>query len=220
MSWEESKAATSLKRDFLNAWFAEDQRFFLTGGSALGMFYLDHRRSYDLDLFTTEAVDAFLLRNQILRLATSIGATCEPLQSSPDFHRFELRRGDDREVVDLVIDRVPQLDAEKNRFGAIQVDTLREIIANKWAAVLGRTELKDLVDLYFLEKAGHDIMGHVADAGKKDAGLEPAVLSHLIASVKIESVPGFMIRSLDLDDFQSFVDRIRRDLANRAFPGE
>ena len=63
-------------------------------------------------------------------------------------------------------------------------------------------------------------MAHIADAGKKDAGLEPAILSHLIASVKIERVPGFMIQSLDLDDFQSFVDRIRRDLANRAFPGE
>lgn len=51
MSWEESRATTSLKRDFLEAWFAEDQRFFLTGGSALGMFYLDHRLSYDLDEF-------------------------------------------------------------------------------------------------------------------------------------------------------------------------
>ncbi len=28
--------------------------FYLTGGTALSEFYLAHRRSYDLDLFTTE----------------------------------------------------------------------------------------------------------------------------------------------------------------------
>jgi hypothetical protein len=47
MSWEDSKACTPLKRDFLRAWFALESRYFLTGGSALGLFYLDHRRSYD-----------------------------------------------------------------------------------------------------------------------------------------------------------------------------
>lgn len=57
MNWEDSKACTPLKRDFLRAWFAEEQRFFLTGGSALALFYLDHRRSDDLDLFASEVVD-------------------------------------------------------------------------------------------------------------------------------------------------------------------
>ena len=56
MNWVDSKSCTPLKRDFLREWFAKEQRFFLTGGSALGLFYLDHRRSYDLDLFTTEPV--------------------------------------------------------------------------------------------------------------------------------------------------------------------
>lgn len=53
MNWVESSACTPLKRDFLRTWFAQERRFFLTGGSALGLFYLDHRYSYDLDLFTS-----------------------------------------------------------------------------------------------------------------------------------------------------------------------
>ena len=57
MNWEESKALTALKRDFLIAFFDRSQAFFLTGGSALGVFYLQHRRSYDLDFFTTEERD-------------------------------------------------------------------------------------------------------------------------------------------------------------------
>jgi len=51
--WEKSKALTALKKDFLQEFFAIEKRFFLTGGSALGIFYFDHRYSYDLDFFTT-----------------------------------------------------------------------------------------------------------------------------------------------------------------------
>ena len=43
MNWEKSKALTPLKRDFLKAFFEREHRFFLTGGSALGIFYLQHR---------------------------------------------------------------------------------------------------------------------------------------------------------------------------------
>jgi len=53
MSWENSKAITPLKREFLKAFCLREKRFFLTGGSALGLFYLQHRFSYDLDLFST-----------------------------------------------------------------------------------------------------------------------------------------------------------------------
>ena len=69
MNWEDSKACTPLKRNFLRAWFSQEQRFFLTGGSALGLFYLDHRRSYDLDLFTSEEVAGKEVQSLVNRVA-------------------------------------------------------------------------------------------------------------------------------------------------------
>ena len=33
----------------------DQERFYLTGGTALAEYYLGHRLSYDLDLFTSEA---------------------------------------------------------------------------------------------------------------------------------------------------------------------
>jgi hypothetical protein len=113
MNWEDSKACTPLKRDFLREWFAQDQRFFLTGGSALGLFYLDHRRPDDLDLFTTETVEDKEVQNLVFRVSTKIGAHCTAIRSAPDFHRFKLTRGEDREVIDVVVDRAPQLDPLK-----------------------------------------------------------------------------------------------------------
>jgi len=219
MNWENSRASTPLKRDFLTAWFAEDDRFFLTGGSALGMFYLDHRRSYDLDLFTPiEDINTLSLGSQMIRIARLIGATCDVVQTTPDFLRFELRRGAEHELIDLVVDRVPQLDEEKRREGTVRVDTLREIIANKWAALLGRSELKDVVDLFFLERTGHDIFDGFEDARQKDAGLDPAILSHLLQAVRIREIPGYMIEPLSVEELQAFVDRLRQEMAERAFP--
>ncbi|HMP73797.1 MAG TPA: nucleotidyl transferase AbiEii/AbiGii toxin family protein [Kiritimatiellia bacterium] len=70
MSWEKSNACTTLKRDFLNAFFLRERRFFLTGGSALGLFYLDHRKSYDLDLSTPEKID-WIEVDGLIRLCTA-----------------------------------------------------------------------------------------------------------------------------------------------------
>jgi len=51
-----NEVLTPLQAAFLERFFASQvgQRFFLTGGTALAAFYLHHRRSEDLDLFTLD----------------------------------------------------------------------------------------------------------------------------------------------------------------------
>jgi hypothetical protein len=218
MNWEDSKACTPLKRDFLRAWFALEQRFFLTGGSALGLFYLDHRRSYDLDMFTSSEVDGKEIQNLVLRVAAQIGAECTAVRTAPDFNRFRLTRGDEREIIDVVVDRAPQLDAEKEKVDGIRVDTIREIIANKLTTLLSRTELKDVVDLFFLEQAGHDLLAAVPDAQAKDGGWEPAVVSMLLDELTIGEPPAWMIRQLTQDDLRAFVNRLRLAITRLALP--
>lgn len=218
MNWEDSKACTPLKRDFLRAWFSQERRFFLTGGSALGLFYLDHRRSYDLDLFTSEEVDGKEVQNLVNRVATQIGAECATLRTTPDFHRFRLTRDEQREIVDVVVDRAPQLDVEKAIFDGIQVDTIREIIANKLTTLLSRSELKDLVDLYFLEQAGHDLLAAIPDAQAKDGGWEHAVVAMLLDGLNTDELPVWMIRQLDPADLEAFLQRLRLAISNLALP--
>lgn len=46
---------TRLQRELLEAFFARERRFFLTGGAALAGFHLHHRVTHDLDLFTKDA---------------------------------------------------------------------------------------------------------------------------------------------------------------------
>jgi len=220
MNWEDSKACTPLKRDFLRAWFHQEQRFFLTGGSALGLFYLDHRRSYDLDLFTNEDVDGKEIQNLVHRVAKSISAEYLAVRTTPDFRRFKLTRNEEREIIDVVVDRTPQLDSKKNSFDHIRVDTLREITANKLTALLSRTEIKDVVDLYFLEKAGRDLLASIPDAQAKDAGWEPAVVAMLLDGLSVQDTPAWMIRELAPTDLHAFLQKLRLAISELALPPE
>ncbi len=219
MNWEESRALTPLKHDFLVPFFARMPQFFLTGGSALGIFYLEHRLSYDLDFFTTaEHVDWHVLDNELLAIANQIEADCSSITVSPTFRRYELRRKDEREILDFVIEFTPQIDSEKQVIGGLHVDTLREITVNKICTLAGRSELKDIVDLYFLDQHGYHVADHFEEARQKEGGLDPAMMSYLLENLPIQEVPEYVLKSVDVDALRQFKECLRKLLAEMAFP--
>lgn len=219
MKWENSRALTPLKRDFLKAFFTQGREFFLTGGSALGIFYLGHRVSYDLDLFSTAAfIDWHVLDNDVRSIAQTLGAETRSVTVSPTFRRYELNRGAEREILDFVLERVPQIDPEKTLFGNVQVDTLREITANKICTLISRCETKDLIDLYFLAKRGVTLRDHLADARRKEAGLDPAMMAFLLSRTTLDEPPDYLLEPLDMVDFAAFVRGLQRELADLSHP--
>ena len=220
MNWEKSKALTPLKRDFLLAFFTQEQRFFLTGGSALGIFYLGHRLSYDLDFFTMEALDWHLFRNFVRKIAKQIGAELTPETEAPMFHRFVLSRDAEKEVLDFVVEQVTQIDPQKERFSPVIVDTMREIAVNKICALIGRAEKKDLIDLFFLEKNGLDVLSLVKQARQKEGGVEPAILSWVVSQLHFADLPEYLLAHVTLDELNGFVEQLARKFASDSFPSE
>ena len=176
---------SSLQRDLLATFFRNEQGFFLSGGAALVGYYLHHRETTDLDLFTT-ADDAFERGRHVLAsVAAELGAALKVMQDSPDFKRFAVSRGDEIVVVDLVRDRVPPVFAGKADFGGVLVDPIEEIVANKLTTVVGRMEERDLVDLYVLEGAGYRVENFLDAALAKDGGCTPATLAWLLSELQI-----------------------------------
>lgn len=218
MNWENSKAVTPLKRDFLKAFFIREKRFFLTGGSALGLFYLEHRFSYDLDLFSQDRPDWLELDGVMRLCAEGIGATLELRRDAPTFRRYQLVRGRESEIIDLVLDISPQLDPEKPWIGDIRVDTLHEIVVNKITTLISRCELKDIVDLFFLEKAGYRVEDYFEEARQKDGGLDPAMISLLLDAQRIAELPDYLIKPLTVAALCAFVDDLKRRMALLAYP--
>jgi hypothetical protein len=176
----------------LREFFRRERGFFLTGGGALAGFHLGHRETFDLDLFTTSGGMDDGSR-ALAEAARSLGASIERLRSAPDFRRTLLTRGQESVVVDLVFERVPQLVLDKPAIGDIRLDPPEEILANKLCTLLSRAELRDLVDVWALERAGYRIEDALPAASRKDGGLTAAQLAWVLSEVRIgddASVPG------------------------------
>ncbi len=186
MDYSPPSSLTEFQHQILEGFFQREKRMFLTGGGALAGFYLGHRRTDDLDLFAEPSALRLDEASAALRdAATAIGATVETVITYADFHRHLLRRGSEQCVVDLVIDRVPALDAQKRAFGPVRVDTLREIAANKICAIIGRSQIRDLVDLRRLVTDDAGLRRTLDDAQKKDASADPATLAYVVDQIAI-----------------------------------
>jgi hypothetical protein len=173
---------TALQQEFLQAFFALEDRFFLTGGAALAGFHLGHRETKDLDLFTmADEMEAGV--SAATEAARQIGASIEALITAPDFRRLLLRRGDKALELDLVREFVMQRVPDKPFIKGICVDPPEEILANKLCTLLSRSEIRDLVDVRALELAGYKVEDALPFARQKDTGLTPAQLAWLLNQV-------------------------------------
>ena len=175
---------TALQLETLRAFFRRERGFFVTGGSALA-FHLGHRRTDDLDLFTTDDQAFERGRRVLADVAIEVGGTLEIRQNSPRFIRSVITRGDDAVVVDLVRDQNRQLHADKPEHDGIRLDPPDEILVNKLATLVGRAEERDLIDVLFLERAGLRVEDALPAALAKDGGCTPATLAWLLSEIVI-----------------------------------
>jgi hypothetical protein len=193
---------------------------YLSGGTALSG-YLGHRSSLDVDLFVGEALDVDVAASMLLHHASGAGWAVEELRRSPGFRRFRVSCGGDSTLVDIVHEVVPQLVplAEKPVHDGLRVDSLDDLVANKLCAVLGRSEVKDLVDLYFLEESGVDVLAYLRAARGKDGGMEPATLGFVLGQMPTDPVGLNLLKPLSEDQLAEFRDRLVAALVRIAWPG-
>ena len=206
-----------LQADLLLAFFARERSFFLTGGGALVGFYLQHRRTDDLDLFTAEA-GAFERGPYVLADSVeAIGGSMEARQKALGFHRYVVHRADEVVVVDLVHDRVPQLTIDKADRDGILIDTAEDIMANKLTALVSRSEIRDLVDVRALEIAGYSLDDALAGALDKDGACTPATLAWILSELRIPDgakLPG----DVSATELRAYVDDLVPRLRRLAMP--
>lgn len=94
-------------------------------------------------------------------------------------------------VVGLVDEPVPAIEEPQERTPGretIRVDTQHEILVNKLCALVQRSELRDLVNVYELLSHGEDLRRGLTDAPKKDTGFSPLTLAWLLKDLSIEAI--------------------------------
>lgn len=212
---------TPLQVDLLGC-FSGVPDVYLTGGAALAHFYLQHRGSRDLDWFTPDREALPMLVARLRDHGARSGLRVEPVQQYPGFRRFEVLRPGDATVVDLVHEPVPQTvpASSKPLIDGVRVDSIEDIVANKLSALLGRSETKDLVDLYFLERAGHDPIAHLDAARARDGSVDPATLAWVLGSVPTDPSALLLRRTVSEDAIRAYRDDLTARLQALSHPGK
>ena len=192
---------------------AIEEKFFLTGGTALSVFYLYHRVSNDLDLFTVQSIDLgeidFWIKTRWPKDSTKI-------RMSPQFLSLLIKDV----KVDFVIDPL-SINEHRTKFmfengHYVSVDTITNIVSNKFCAVISRVEPKDFVDFYMLIKTfpGFRIEDIYKLSKLKDAVFDdpPTVAFQLETGVEfIKENPVVMpqlYKQIDLEDFFDFYKKV------------
>jgi hypothetical protein len=164
---------TPLQRRFIAqfAGLADQERFYLAGGTALAEYYLGHRLSFDLDFFTGEEGLVLPFSRSVEGLARDGGFTVTVARRFATYVEFEVADGDDRLKVDLAQDSPFRLAAPRPSDSGIRVGDLADLRIDKLLAYYGRAEPRDAVDLFFLlPQAPLDEL--LAQAAQKDPGFD------------------------------------------------
>jgi hypothetical protein len=149
----------------------DQERFYLTGGTALAEYYLGHRLSYDLDLFTSEADLIVPFSYRVEQVAQSAGMEVAVVRRFASFVEFQVSQGEDRLKVDLALDSPFRFAPTELSDAGVMVNDFQDIQADKTLAFFGRAEPRDAVDLYFLlQKTSLEELAELAR--QKDTGFD------------------------------------------------
>jgi predicted nucleotidyltransferase component of viral defense system len=139
-----------LQDKFLSWWKTLELPFYLTGGTALGRFYLNHRFSEDLDFFTNANPQYLQYISEIKKEITSqFYIDIQKSLFTDDFTRFFITEDNSFLKIELVND-VAYYPGKPTDYQYGWIDTPENILANKLTAIVGRDEPKDIFDIVYL----------------------------------------------------------------------
>lgn len=127
------------------------ERFYLTGGTALAEFYLHHRLSEDIDLFTKDEFDPKEIDVFINHVKDVLKPKELYRQKIYDRYAYNFIFTDDILKIEFVRYEFKNLKNPRN-IENILVNDIYDIAVNKFFTLFDRNEIKDFVDLYFLLK--------------------------------------------------------------------
>lgn len=164
---------TPLQRSFLSLFsqLADKDQFYLTGGTALAEYYLGHRLSFDLDLFT--GIDGLVLpiSYQVEEAGKTGDLKISVVRRFATYVEFLVTDHQARLKVDLALDSPFRFEPPTASADGILVNDYQDLRVDKLLAFYGRAEPRDAVDVYFILQK--EPLEHLLQqAAQKDAGFD------------------------------------------------
>ena len=224
------KVLTDLQADILKTLFEEgigELGYYLTGGTALSEFYLQHRYSDDLDFFTREKRSLKEDYEIFLKIFSNHGFEIVSDEVSSEYVRFFVtptRRPREQLKIEFARD-VSVLISPPEMHENIIVDSFEDIAVNKICAILNREppEPKDFVDLFFiLEDSKYSVDYLMNRAREKEGTLdnEYGILQFATNLLRVEDFRFLpkMIRPVSLETLRSHLTPIAKGILQSLRP--
>lgn len=192
-------------------------QFYLTGGTALSAFYLHHRYSEDLDLFTADPLAVTRVAPVLQDIAKDLNAQVSFTRTLGSFLEcfFEGDSGE-RVKMDFAQDspyrlQPTLLDTEYD----VYVDNATDIACNKLSALFDRAEPKDFVDVFFVCQELMPFAELEELTRQKHVGIDDYWLSVAMQRISQVGILPRMIKPLDLDELQAFFLSLAQEIIGR-----
>lgn len=219
---EKRKILTKEQDDFLDLVSKEKylcRKFYFTGGTPLSAFYLSHRLSEDIDLFSEQEVHLPSVRKFIKRVEDKLKIKKVDYRQFLGLHSFQLFFSDSN-VLKVDFNYYPFLRIEKGiKYKNIVVDSLLDIAANKVHTIAMKPRARDFIDIFFiLKEKNYSFDDLIIFAKTKfDWHIDPIQLgSRLLMARDVKDYPR-MIRKINDREWQDFFVNEARKLKKQIF---
>jgi len=170
--------------------------FYLTGGTALGRHYFNHRFSDDLDLFVNSDPD---YSRHVAQILNALEENQKQFNFAIDYRRVRKEEHYTQifltqleNAADLKLDLINDIAAH---YGELEhsktmgrIDSWRNILSNKLAAAF-RYEAKDFADIWIIAKNKPIVWREIiTEAKTKEAGIDPLALQEILRTFPSDEV--------------------------------
>lgn len=180
--------------------------FYLSGGTALAEFYLNHRLSEDLDFFSEKEFDGEAISVIFKKIQKDAGIKSVKYEQSFNRNLFFLELENDFIKTEFTYFPFPRIEREVNADN-LQIDSLLDIAVNKIFTIYQKPRSRDFIDLYLILKMKSewsiDELMKKAHA-KFDNYLDPIQLSAQFVKVDILKDYPKMITQISKKEMQEF----------------
>lgn len=121
--------------------------FYLTGGTALAEFYLEHRLSEDLDFFSEQEFDPLFITSTFKKLQKEAGIVKINYEQSFSRNLFFLELNGETIKTEFTYFPFTRIESKK-RYGDLYIDSLIDIAVNKIFTIYQKPRSRDFIDLY------------------------------------------------------------------------
>jgi len=182
------------------------QHYYFTGGTPLAAFYLQHRLSEDIDLFSTEEVHMPSVRTFLKKIEGPLNIKKIDYRQFVGLHSFQLSFSD-TDILKIDFNYYPFERIEKGmKYKNIPVDSILDIAVNKVQTITTKPRARDFIDIYFIIKeknySFYELLKYARN--KFDWPNDPLqIATRLFLATEVKDFP-HMIKKIDHAEWQNF----------------